>query len=101
VYERLWERKEYRPPWLWSVFEVIKWAKRNFPEKRILSDPVGAGSKRGPYNCGECDKRVARAIREFSNTQDLKQLEKIEHECIKEWEYIIMEGLLDWQLQMW
>jgi len=101
VYERLWEKKEYRPPWLWSVVEVIKWAKRNFPEKRILSDPVGAGSKRGPHNCGKCDKGVARAIRDFSNTQDMKHLKKIEHECIEEWEYIIMEGLLDWQLQMW
>ncbi|MCO6041683.1 archaeosine biosynthesis radical SAM protein RaSEA [Thermococcus alcaliphilus] len=101
IYERLWEKGEYRTPWLWSVVEILKWAKENFPKKRILSDPVGAGSKRGPHNCGKCDKAVAKAIREFSNTQNLKFLENIEHDCLREWEYIVSEGLLDWQLQVW
>jgi len=101
TYERLWEKGEYRTPWLWSVVEILKWAKENFPEKRILSDPVGAGSKRGPHNCGKCDKAVAKVIREFSNTQNLKFLENIEHDCLREWEYIVSEGLLDWQLQVW
>ncbi|KPU62645.1 Fe-S oxidoreductase [Thermococcus sp. EP1] len=100
TYERLWEKGEYRTPWLWSVVDVLKWAKNTFPEKRILSDPVGAGSKRGPRNCGKCDKMVARAIREFSNTQDLKYLEEITHGCIEEWQYIVTEGLMDWQLQL-
>ncbi|ADT83586.1 archaeosine biosynthesis radical SAM protein RaSEA [Thermococcus barophilus] len=98
VYERLWEKREYRPPWLWSVVKILKWAKMTFPEKRILSDPVGAGSKRGPHNCGKCDKMIADAIRKFSTTQELKYLENLEHECIAEWEYIVQEGLLDWQL---
>ncbi|WP_457752969.1 archaeosine biosynthesis radical SAM protein RaSEA [Thermococcus sp.] len=98
VYERLWEKWEYRPPWLWSVVKILKWAKRTFPEKRILSDPVGAGSKRGPHNCGECDKMIADAIRKFSATQEPKYLEDLEHECMAEWKYIVQEGLLDWQL---
>ena len=98
VYERLWEKREYRPPWLWSVVEILKWAKRAFPEKRILSDPVGAGSKRGPHNCGRCDKMIADAIRRFSTTQELKYLENLEHECRAEWSHIVQEGILDWQL---
>jgi len=101
TYERLWERGEYRPPWLWGAVEVLKWAKKAYPHLRILSDPVGAGSKRGPHNCGECDKAVAKAIRNFSNTQDLRYLENIEHGCMDEWRYIVSEGLLDWQLSMW
>ncbi|RKX46339.1 MAG: TIGR01210 family radical SAM protein [Thermotogae bacterium] len=101
TYERLWEKGEYRTPWLWSVVEILKWAKENFPEKRILSDPVGAGSKRGPHNCGEYDKAVAKAIREFSNTQNLEFLKKVKHDCLKEWDYIVSEGILDWQLQTW
>ena len=101
TYERLWEKGEYRTPWLWSVVEILEWAKENFPEKRILSDPVGAGSKRGPHNCGECDKGVAKAIREFSNTQNPEFLKKVKHECLKKWEYIVSEGILDWQLQTW
>ncbi|MBO8173926.1 MAG: archaeosine biosynthesis radical SAM protein RaSEA [Thermococcus sp.] len=98
IYERLWEKHEYRPPWLWSVIDILKWAKKTYPEKRILSDPVGAGSKRGPHNCGECDKTIADAIRKFSATQELKYLENLDHECKAEWSYIIQEGLLDWQL---
>ncbi|AEH24955.1 archaeosine biosynthesis radical SAM protein RaSEA [Pyrococcus yayanosii] len=100
IYERLWDRNEYRPPWLWSVIEVLKWAKEKFPEKRFLCDPVGAGSPRGPHNCGLCDREVARAIRRFSTTQDVKHLD-IEHECMREWAYITATGLLDWQLITW
>ncbi|RLI84790.1 MAG: TIGR01210 family radical SAM protein, partial [Archaeoglobales archaeon] len=47
--EELWRRKLYRPPWLWSVVEVLKKSKIE-----IISDPVGAGSSRGPHNCGRC-----------------------------------------------
>lgn len=99
--ERLWERKGYRSPWLWSAVEILKWAKKKFPEKRILCDPVGAGSQRGPHNCGKCDKRIANAIREFSNTQELKYLESLNHECKREWKHIVEQGLMDWQLITW
>ncbi|CAB49212.1 archaeosine biosynthesis radical SAM protein RaSEA [Pyrococcus abyssi] len=98
LYESLWQRGEYRTPWLWSVVEVLRWAKKKFPHKRFLSDPVGAGSARGPHNCGGSkDKAIERAIRKFSATQDLKFLE-VEENCLEEWEYIKSEGLLDWQL---
>lgn len=101
TYERLWERGEYRTPWLWSAVEVLKWAKKAYPNKRFLSDPVGAGSKRGPHNCGRCDREVAKVIRRFSNTQDPEYLEGMEHGCIEEWKYIVDSGILDWQLLMW
>lgn len=101
VYEIIWEKGEYRPPWLWSVVEVLKWAKRKFPEKRFLCDPVGAGSKRGPHNCGGAkDRKVEKAIREFSITQDVRVLENLEKECYKEWRYIVENNILDWQLSI-
>ena len=99
TYERLWEKDEYRPPWLWSVVEILKWAKENFPEKRILSDPVGAGSKRGPHNClTDYDRTIGKAIKKFSATQDLGYIENLKPECREEWGYIVENGLLDWQL---
>ncbi len=102
LYERLWEKKEYRPPWLWSAVEVLLWAKKRFPEKRILSDPVGAGSKRGPHNClTDYDRVIGRAIKKFSATQDLSYIENLKPECRKRWEYVIENNLLDWQLIMW
>ncbi|ASJ15599.1 radical SAM protein [Thermococcus chitonophagus] len=98
LYELIWEKGEYRPPWLWSVVEVLKWAKKRFPRKRFLSDPVGAGSTRGPHNgCGN-DRTFDRAIRKFSATQDLKHLEDLPTDCLEKWRYIVNEGILDWQL---
>jgi archaeosine synthase beta-subunit len=82
--ERLWERGEYRPPWLWSAVEVL----RNSPGP-IICDPVGAGTRRGPHNCGECDGAVAEAIRKFSLTQDPRDLEGLDHWCRATWRKVV------------
>jgi hypothetical protein len=84
--EFLWWRNLYRPPWLWSAVEILKSSKL-----RIISDPVAGGKKRGPHNCGKCDKNVVEAIRSFSLTQDRKLLQ-VECECKSEWvDYISVE----------
>ncbi|MHC1597946.1 MAG: archaeosine biosynthesis radical SAM protein RaSEA [Methermicoccaceae archaeon] len=88
--EGLWKRGEYRPPWLWSAVEVLMRAKRAHPEHVIMCDPVGAGSKRGPHNCGRCDQRVAAAIRRFSETQDITHLKRIGGcECQWAWTQVL------------
>ena len=40
--ERMWERGEFRPPWLWSALEVLK----NSPDRLFATS--GAGTRRGP-----------------------------------------------------
>ncbi|HNU40792.1 MAG TPA: archaeosine biosynthesis radical SAM protein RaSEA, partial [Methanothrix sp.] len=40
VVERMWQRGEFRPPWLWSALEVLK----SVPGP-IVCDPVGAGTR--------------------------------------------------------
>lgn len=79
--ERLWERGEYRPPWLWSAVEVLKMV-----EGPIICDPVGAGTRRGPHNCGKCDASIAEAIRKHALTQDLSVFEGLDCECKKSWQ---------------
>lgn len=78
--ERLWERGEYRPPWLWSAVEVIK----SSPEP-IICDPVGAGTRRGPYNCGKCDFAIAEAIREHALSQDKSVFDGLDCSCKAAW----------------
>ena len=78
--ERLWERGEYRPPWLWSALEVLKSV-----EGPIVCDPVGAGTRRGPHNCGECDAAVAEAIRAHALTQDKSALDRLDCRCKETW----------------
>ncbi|MBN1763586.1 MAG: archaeosine biosynthesis radical SAM protein RaSEA [Methanomicrobia archaeon] len=84
--EKLWRRGYYRPPWLWSAVEAIKAIKKR--DFVVLSDPVGAGHKRGPHNCGTCDREITEAIKHFNVTQDLRVLERldeIECDCKNVW----------------
>ena len=87
--DEMFERGDYRPPWLWSAVEALKAGKELFPETVIMSDPVGAGSMRGPHNCGKCDKDVAEAIRIFSVTQDTSVFKNLDCDCKELWKKVI------------
>ena len=80
VVERMWQRGEFRPPWLWSALEVLK----SVPGP-IVCDPVGAGTRRGPHNCGECDERIASAIRDHALSQDVGPLRSLDCSCKSTW----------------
>ena len=102
--ERLWRRAEYRPPWLWSVVDVLERTSKLGP--RVMSDPTAAGLARGAHNCGKCDARVAAAIKDFSlRLRD--GFGGVECECRETWrDRLELEGplqaapdmdrLLDW-----
>ncbi|MBN2489095.1 MAG: archaeosine biosynthesis radical SAM protein RaSEA [Methanosarcinaceae archaeon] len=87
--ESLWQKGQYRPPWLWTIVEVLKRTKKAHPDTVIMSDPVGAGSKRGPHNCRKCSHEVADAIRKFSITQDVGVFDNLSCDCIELWEKVI------------
>jgi hypothetical protein len=76
VVEYLWKRKEYRPPWLWSVVEILRKSKEI--KEEIRCDVVGGGTKRGPHNCGKCDRDFLRAI---ANAK----LDSLHCECKERW----------------
>jgi radical SAM enzyme (TIGR01210 family) len=82
--ERLWERGEYRPPWLWSALEVLK----NVCHP-IICDPVGAGTRRGPHNCGDCDASIAKAIRSHDLTQDSGIFDDLDCKCKITWQKVV------------
>ena len=90
--EKLWENKEYRPPWLWSIVHILREAKTKHPSLYLMSDPVGAGAKRGPRNCKKCSHEAADMIREFSISQDVRALDRVTCDCQLLWE---KELLLD------
>ena len=79
----------YRPPWLWSVAEVLRTT--TDVDAIVVSDPVGHGSERGAHNCGECDDRVQRAIKDFDLRQDPSVFEQVECECEFTWELVLEE----------
>jgi radical SAM enzyme (TIGR01210 family) len=84
VVERLWERGEYRPPWLWSAVEVLQRV-----EGPIICDPVGAGARRGPHNCGRCDSAVAEAIRRHALIQDQGPFDSLDCGCRAAWRKVV------------
>lgn len=87
--EALWEKGQYRPPWLWSIVEILQRAKAAHPDLPLMSDPVGAGSKRGPHNCKICSSDVADSLRTFSLTQNPEDLSKTDCECKELWRKVL------------
>jgi radical SAM enzyme (TIGR01210 family) len=88
--EKLWNRRKYRPPWLWSVLEVLREAsKESDGWMRIVCDPVAAGKIRGSHNCGKCDSEIVQAIRDYSLNQDASVLQKPTCGCLQQWEHVL------------
>jgi archaeosine synthase beta-subunit len=82
--ERMWKNWAYRPPWLWSVLEVLSRAEAG--DSLLLSSMVGAGSDHGPHNCGKCDSDLISSIDGFNLTQDKKKLDKCDCWCKSRWQ---------------
>ncbi|MGQ9720248.1 MAG: archaeosine biosynthesis radical SAM protein RaSEA [Candidatus Jordarchaeum sp.] len=84
--EYLWKLGKYRPPWLWSIIEILKKTSKNLnSERRIICSLVGIGSKKGPHNCGKCDKQIRKLLNEFTLTQSPEVLLNMECDCKQEW----------------
>ncbi|TXT57752.1 MAG: hypothetical protein BAJATHORv1_10456 [Candidatus Thorarchaeota archaeon] len=88
--ERLWRSRDYRPPWLWTVVEILKQARKEVNHTiPILCDPVAAGKSRGTHNCGICDSSIIQAIRSFSLSQDLDVFDDLSCGCRNLWEHVL------------
>ncbi|WP_424017750.1 archaeosine biosynthesis radical SAM protein RaSEA [Halorientalis pallida] len=85
--EDLYHEGGYRPPWLWSVAEVLESTADE--DVIVVSDPVGHGSDRGAHNCGECDDRVQKAIKDFDLRQDPSVFEQVSCACERTWELVL------------
>jgi len=89
--ELLWNRGQYRPPWLWTVVEVLKTTRQRVPDDiRIECEPVAGGKPRGVHNCGECDRSILAAIRQFSLSQDVSVFEHLDCRCRPQWKHALV-----------
>ncbi|AEF97213.1 archaeosine biosynthesis radical SAM protein RaSEA [Methanotorris igneus] len=91
--EYFWSKNQYRPPFLWSIIEILKEVKSKNPDKIVMCDTSGIPTKRGAHNlygC-ECNYKIKNAIEKFTLTQDIDVLD-VECKCRKYWEgFIEME----------
>lgn len=91
--ERLWRTWAYRPPWLWSVLEVLRGGAAE--GKKLVCDPTGGGHERGAHNCGKCDGVILSSIRAFSLSQDIARLGQPECECRDIWRTVLeLDGVV-------
>lgn len=84
VVEFLWKKNLYRPPWLWSVVEVLKKSSEIY-DGMIKCDVVAGGKERGSHNCGKCDKNFLNSIKNFSLKQNADVFENLECICRERW----------------
>jgi len=96
VIDRLHRARQYRPPWLWSLVEMIRRAHPIVhPEggvngdadqiSRLIVHPTAGGRVRGSHNCGSCDADVVAAIERYAVSGDLLEFEGLNCECETRW----------------
>lgn len=84
VVESLFRRGDYRPPWLWSLVEVLRRGSE-LSQCRLMSSPSGGGTVRGVHNCDACDRKILEAVQRFSFEQKIEDLDGLECGCRDEW----------------
>lgn len=89
----LWKQGSYRPPWLWSVIEVLK-------KVRKLSNNNGKFIRLGsfeddppplaiPFNCKTCSGHLYELLNTYRRTNDEQLLyEDLSCQCYEEWKGI-------------
>ena len=97
VIDRLFRANEYRPPWLWSLIQLIHDVHDDIhptnsgngaPDQvsRLIIHPTAGGMVRGAHNCGVCDKEVVAAIERYSVSGDIHELDGLDCDCKTIWQ---------------
>ncbi|MFW3146153.1 MAG: archaeosine biosynthesis radical SAM protein RaSEA [Thermoplasmatota archaeon] len=93
--EKLFNNKLYRPPWLWSLVEVLRTGHQlSGGRVHLMSSPTGGGRSRGAHNCGSCDREVLGSILKFSIKNDPKILPNASDCCQRQWKEHLSSSLL-------
>ena len=87
IVDRLFRNKEYRPPWLWALVEMILRSHERLGDEscRIIVHPTAGGKIRGAHNCGQCDSEVVAAIERYSVSGDTEEFSQLECSCKSHW----------------
>jgi len=67
----------YTPPWIWSIFEIVKRAAHHGLDIRIGGFEFFPIPKEFTSNCSACNEEMINRINEFNRTNDLKVIENL------------------------
>lgn len=87
----LYERGLFRPPWLWSIIEILRGIRNKVNAPMVGPERVGGFvffplPRVVAHNCPRCDKKVTNAIKKFEAVQDIRVFDGLECSCKKQWE---------------
>ena len=87
IVERLFRNREYRPPWLWSLVEMLEQVHDDVlrADARIIVHPTAGGRIRGAHNCGACDMDIVAAIERYSVSADIGEFAGLDCDCKRVW----------------
>jgi archaeosine synthase beta-subunit len=93
---QLYRRRLYRPPWLWSIIEII----RSLPpglEIRVGGIVVYPRAEAVAYNCERCSDEIWQRIRNFNISQDRTIFDDLDCECKIQWGHDLKVSYPSWQ----
>lgn len=81
---KLFYENKYKPPWLWSIIEVIK--------KTYHQGPIHIGSFTDepppiatPFNCPLCSLKIRNRLQQYRETHNINLFDDLECECYELW----------------
>ena len=100
--ELLYKEKKFRPPWLWTIIEILRISHERFPDSnpRIAVSELKLEHNPGSVsasNCDKCNLRVVKAIEEFNNSRDLGLFDRLSCACHEDYLGYLDRELPDWK----
>ena len=84
VVHELWKNNLYRPPWLWSLVDLLQRCQERFGDRaHVYVSPwnYSVESLDWARNCGKCDAEVTRAIERYTCHFDVAEFEGLDCSC--------------------
>jgi len=82
--EEVYRKGDFRPPWLWSVIEVLKATYQlgtvNVGDFTDEPPPIAT-----PYNCEKCSSKITSLFNKYKESHEIDIFDKIDCDCKSIW----------------
>jgi len=93
VVHELWKNDLYRPPWLWTLVELLQQCRERFGDRaHVYVSPwnYSVESLDWARNCGKCDTEITEAIQRYNSHFDTSEFDGLDCSCREEWHEAVM-----------
>ena len=94
VVHQLWMNNLYRPPWLWSIVDILLQCRSKYRDRLhfyISPWEYSIESIDKVRNCGKCDKKLKECINLYNQNFDTAVFKDLECSCKDRWREAIQE----------